>query len=152
MNINMADYLIKGETLTAMADKIREKSNTPTLTFTPKEMTNYMTGSGTHAIKLTNNSNDFFADSGGGYGKILYIKPDLTPGIISGVGTIPTFFDVYANSPIFIVWRNNNGYLINGSELGDFGRDQPFFKGFIATPTLEIKIENISGSGGNEPE
>ena len=148
----MKDYLIKGETLSAMADKIREKSNTPTLTFTPKEMTNYITGSGTHTIKLTNNSNDFFSDSQGGYGKILYIKPDLTPGIISSyAGKIPAFFDVYANSPIFIVWRNNNGYQINDG-LDDFGHEQPFFKGFIATPTLEIKIEDTNSPGGNEPE
>lgn len=148
----MADYLIKGETLTAMADKIREKSNSPELTFTPKTMANYITGSGTHTIKLTNNSNDFFRDSAGGYGKILYIKPDLTPGIISGyIGTIPTFFDVYANSPIFIVWRNNNGYEINDNAPCDFGHEEPFFRGFIATPTLEIKIEDKT-SGADEPE
>lgn len=149
----MADYLIKGETLTAMADKIREKTNNLGLTFTPKDMTNYISGSGIHAIKLTNNSNDFFSDNGGGYGKILYIKPDLTPGIISGSGgTIPAFFDVYADSPIFIIWRNNNGYEINDNVPCDFGQEQPFFRGFIATPTLEIKIENNSSGGNNEPE
>lgn len=150
----MADYLIKSETLTVMADKIREKSNTPNLTFTPKEMINYITNSGIHTIKIVNNNTNFFLTGGAddGYGKILYIKPDLTPGIISNYQQKEGFFDVYANSPIFVIWRNNNGYRINNS-IADFGSDEPFLMGYIATPTLEINIANKENiGGGNEPE